>query len=103
MIGAGQGIEDALMLETVLGAIGSPREIAHAFSVYEKLRLPRRSRVAELSREAGLLLTGRSDVGLEIDKMRRQLDGWGSEIVDYDLSAVRAQALQLLGTEVSSD
>jgi hypothetical protein len=63
------------------------------------MRLPRRSRVAELSGEAGLLFTGKSDTGLDIDKMRRQLDGWGSEIVDYNLRASQALALQLLGKE----
>lgn len=66
MIGAGMGMEDALILETVLGAISSSSEVAHALSVYEKMSLPRRSRVAELSHEGGLFLTGNSDMGLYV-------------------------------------
>lgn len=94
--GAGQAIEDALILETVLGAVKSRQDVAHAFSVYEKIRLPRRSSIADSSRESAILFTGRSDTGLNTEEVRKKLVGWGSNIVDYDIEAAQVEALQLV-------
>ena len=53
--GAGQAIEDGLILSTVLGSITSREDIALAFAAYDKVRRPRSLRITQTSREAGEL------------------------------------------------
>lgn len=50
--GAGQAIEDALIMATVLGNANSLREIPAAFRAYDKLRLPRALRNGKESFDA---------------------------------------------------
>ena len=45
--GASQAIEDALVLETLLGEIKDAKQIPHAFAAYDQVRRPRTQRVGE--------------------------------------------------------
>ncbi|KAF2158579.1 hypothetical protein M409DRAFT_71561 [Zasmidium cellare ATCC 36951] len=83
--GAGQAIEDALALATVMAFVQSPEDIAKAFQVYDSVRRPRRSDVARSSGEAGLFLRGRLEgVGLDMEKMRQYLSKWADNVHNYD-------------------
>ncbi|TRX95547.1 hypothetical protein FHL15_003505 [Xylaria flabelliformis] len=51
--GAGQAIEDALILDTVLGHITSREEISAAFQAFDAIRRPRCQRLVDSSKETG--------------------------------------------------
>ena len=51
--GAGQGIEDALVLSHILSKITSIKELPLAFQVYDSIRRPRAQKVVRTSQEAG--------------------------------------------------
>lgn len=59
--GAGQGVEDALLLSTTIEAIARTADpinhLSAALQVYDEVRRPRAQRQAEQSLEAGLLLS----------------------------------------------
>lgn len=93
--GAGQAVEDALMLSTVLGACTSKNDISRAMSVYDALRRPRRWNVAQSSIWAAKLFTGRDpDVGLDPERMAEKLPTWGSNIYAHDLAAAQKEGLK---------
>ncbi|XXH03067.1 hypothetical protein Hte_009457 [Hypoxylon texense] len=92
--GAGQAIEDAVILGTVLGAISRPEEIDAAFKAFDAIRRPRCQRIIDSSRGTGEIFCGRNpDVGLDLQKLRDALSvRWGF-IHDIDLSAHKQEAL----------
>lgn len=99
--GAGQAIEDSLMLSTVLGACSTKNDISRALDVYDALRRPRRSGVAQSSIWAAKLFTGRlADVGLDVDRLAEKLPTWGANIYDYDLAAAQEEALASMKSRV---
>lgn len=51
--GASTSIEDALILETLLGKVSHPAQISAAFKAYDEVRRPRTQRIVESSREVG--------------------------------------------------
>jgi salicylate hydroxylase len=51
--GAGQGLEDALVLSRVLGLVKSADQLDAAFQVYDSIRRPRAQRVVQESLEVG--------------------------------------------------
>lgn len=51
--GAGQGIEDALILSRVLTLVKSPDQLEAAYKVYDEIRRPRAQAVVRESREVG--------------------------------------------------
>ena len=98
--GAGQSMEDALLLYAVLGCVRNANEVQKAFQVYDSLRRPRRELVAEESQIAGMLITGQHpDVGLDIEKFRKAVDGYNDWIYDYDLEGVVVQAKKLMSED----
>ncbi|KAI9722566.1 MAG: hypothetical protein M1828_004561 [Chrysothrix sp. TS-e1954] len=54
--GAGQAIEDAMVLEALLGKTKSIEHIPDAFAAYDQIRRPRTQRMVTTSRESGQLL-----------------------------------------------
>jgi salicylate hydroxylase len=52
--GAGQGLEDALILSKILGLVESADQLQHAFQVYDSIRRPRAQAVVQESREVGV-------------------------------------------------
>lgn len=53
--GAGQGLEDAVVLSHLLPLIKSPDQFETAFAVYDSIRRPRAQKVVQTSAEAGLV------------------------------------------------
>ncbi|KAF7193217.1 6-methylsalicylic acid decarboxylase atA [Pseudocercospora fuligena] len=86
--GAGQAIEDALLLQAVLNQVKSKADIPKAMTVYDQIRRPRRSEVALQSNMAGLLLCGRSDAGVDKEKLKKKFENWNAFIYEYDLKGM---------------
>lgn len=68
--GAGQAVEDAVVLTALLGSrVTSPSEIPNAFTAYDQVRRPRSQRVVTTSRDAGKLLGMQAEgVGENVEK-----------------------------------
>lgn len=74
--GAGQALEDVLILATLLGSPElSSTDVPAALEAYTRARLPRRSWVGTKSTEMSLILTGRSDAGIDCTKLRTIVEG----------------------------
>ena len=72
--GASQAIEDALVLETLLGEVKDKKHIPLAFAAYDEVRRPRTQRCVTTSRESGDLTTMKAPgVGDDISKIRSKL------------------------------
>lgn len=73
--GAGQGVEDALLLATTLEAIKrSPEQLSKAMHVYDEIRRPRAQRQAEQSLEVGRLLSFQDpEAGDDMEKVLSKL------------------------------
>lgn len=52
--GAGQGLEDALILSKILSLVKSSNQLDAAFQVYDSIRRPRAQRVVQESKEVGV-------------------------------------------------
>ena len=73
--GAGQAIEDALVIKTVLSKVQNLKQIPNALMAYNQIRRPRGQRIVETSREYGKLLGMHSEgVGEDLQKMRENLE-----------------------------
>ena len=73
--GAGQAIEDALVIKTVLSKVQNLKQIPNALMAYNQTRRPRGQRIVETSREYGKLLGMQSEgVGEDLEKMRENLE-----------------------------
>lgn len=51
--GAGQGLEDALLLSRILGLVEAPQQLQTAIEVYDAIRRPRAQNVVQESRMVG--------------------------------------------------
>ena len=95
--GAGQAIEDALILKTVLGEAKSPSEVTVALRAYDEIRRPRTQRVVESSHETGLLMTGKvPGVGLDPQKLRDALEHRWDFIHEINLQQSQQDALNVM-------
>ncbi len=74
--GAGQAIEDALVLSSVLGLVTHPSQIPAALRAYDEVRKPRSQKAVVTSKEAGDL------IGLREELVERLggLEGVGREL-----------------------
>ena len=72
--GAGQAIEDALVITAVLSKVQTLKQIPHALAAYNQIRRPRAQRNVDTSRECGylvaMMLEGVND---DLAKMREDL------------------------------
>ena len=94
--GAGQAIEDALVLETLLGRVRDAKFIPNAFAAYDQVRKARSQRVVTTSREAGLLfgMKGKG-VGDDLEKIKEKLKTRMDWIWNRDLGKQNAEAIAL--------
>lgn len=53
--GAGQGLEDALILSRLLGLVRNPAQVGIAFQIYDSIRRPRAQSVVQESHEVGMV------------------------------------------------
>ncbi|KAK4692408.1 salicylate hydroxylase, partial [Lecanoromycetidae sp. Uapishka_2] len=95
--GAGQAIEDALVLSTLLSKINNPAsEIPNAFTAYDQVRRPRSQRVVKTSREAGDLYGMKApNVGDDLGKMAEAMATRMHWIWQRDMSAQNREAVEL--------
>lgn len=72
--GAAQAIEDALVLETLLGEVKNKDHIPQALAAFDQVRRPRTQRMVSTSRESGDLLGLKAPgIGDDIPKMRQKM------------------------------
>ncbi|KAI1758264.1 salicylate hydroxylase [Xylaria castorea] len=93
--GAGQAIEDALILATVLGRITSRKEIPAAFQAFDAVRRPRCQQLVDSSKETGRIMCGRSDAR-DPDTLREALKDRWNFIYNLDVEQHKQEALQKL-------
>ncbi|KAM0303000.1 hypothetical protein HYE67_011116 [Fusarium culmorum] len=94
--GAGQAIEDALVLSELLGRVQSLHDIEPAFTAYDAIRRPRTERVVQTSRQAMKLFTFTdAAVGDDVEKWKQAWEGRMNWIWDIDLEAHVADALDM--------
>ena len=94
--GAGQAIEDALVLATLLAKVTDPNQIPNAFTAFDQVRRPRTQRVVKTSREAGHLQAMMQEgVGRDIEKMRQVLSTRMNWIWQRDMVAQNKEAVTL--------
>ena len=95
--GAGQAIEDAMILETLLSKITEPQQLDAVFRAYDEVRRPRTQKIVESSKGTGIIMCGRGpDVGLDADKMRKALPGRWKFIYGVDMGEYKKEALAAL-------
>ena len=74
--GAAQAIEDACVLQALLGKVHDKKHIPNALSAFDQIRRPRAEHNVTTSRESGLLFTMQLDgVNDDLAKMKETLDG----------------------------
>ncbi|EHL03619.1 putative Salicylate hydroxylase [Glarea lozoyensis 74030] len=98
--GAGQAIEDAYVLSSLLGEINSVDDIEKAFKAYDTIRRPRSQRVVTTSRDAARIYEFEDEnLGSDLEKIRETLGERFKWIWDEDMVAQKDKALQLLRDE----
>ena len=94
--GAGQAVEDALVLQTLLGKVKDVSQIPNAYEAYDQIRRPRTQRIVDTSRESGrlnsMMLPG---VGSDIVKMGEKLRTHMHWIWNRDMVAQNEEAVKL--------
>jgi salicylate hydroxylase len=95
--GAGQAVEDALVLVELFGQVSNTKQIASAFKAYSQVRVPRTQRVVATSRETGDIGTYRNTlVGDDIPKLREAYETRMDWMWNKDLVAQNQEALDLM-------
>jgi salicylate hydroxylase len=86
--GAGQAIEDALVLSSLLGQVNCSADLEDTFKAYNAVRRPRSQRVVTTSREASHLYELENEsIGYDLERARKELEVRCKWIWDEDLSA----------------
>lgn len=84
--GAGQAIEDAYILTSLLGKCSSIAELEKAFKAYDEIRRPRSQKVVTTSRSLGEIYEFENqEIGEDLAKLASTLDGWLRWIWEEDL------------------
>ena len=94
--GAGQAIEDAMILDTLLKEVKEPCQLDAAFKAYDAVRRPRSQRVVASSKITGRIMCGREPrIGLDPQKIREALAlRWGF-IMSLDMKDHKTEALSM--------
>ena len=100
--GAGQAIEDAMILETLLADVTSPTQLETALKVYDEVRRPRTQQITESSSITGRLMCGKGD-GVELDpqKLLEALKKRWEFIYDCNLKEHKQEASALFHKRVA--
>ncbi len=98
--GAGQALEDAFIMATLLAddKVQTAADVVKAFAAYDAIRRPRSQKVVTTSRAAGELYAFKGPAGGDLDKIRDDLLTRCRWIWDEDMEqqAERAQAVLAL-------
>jgi salicylate hydroxylase len=93
--GAGQAMEDVMVLEALLKEVQKPAHLSAAFKAYDKVRRPRTQQIVASSRGTGHIMCGRGiNIGLDPDKIMEALvPRWGF-IYGIDLKEHKKEAVE---------
>jgi salicylate hydroxylase len=98
--GAGQAIEDAYILSSLLGQINNVDEIEKAFSAYDAIRRPRSQKVVTTSRDAAKIYEFEDDeLGNNLENIQKRLGERYRWIWDEDMVAQKDKAMDSLKSE----
>lgn len=101
--GAGQSIEDALILSRLFGQITSRDQIPPALKAYDKTRRYRTQRIGDSSADTGEIIFGKDGhIGLDIEEMREVLKDRWDYIFNIDLPGHIQDALAEMEKEVAA-
>ena len=88
-------IEDALVLETLVGKVASVAQLPNAFAAFDQVRRPRTQKIVTTSREAGELIAMKlPGVGNDLRKMREKLETRMHWIWHRDMVAQNDEAIK---------
>ena len=94
--GAGQAVEDALVLGNLFGQVRNPATVSKALAAYDQVRRPRKQRVAETSLEVGRIVASLDPgIGDDIDKIGKFLETRMHWIWNRDLVAQNEEVVRL--------
>ena len=94
--GAGQAIEDALVINTVLSKVQTLKQLPYALAAYNQIRRPRAQRNVETSRETGELIAMMLEgVGDDLDKMKEELGTRMHWLWQRNMEAQTREAVEL--------
>ena len=86
--GAGQGLEDALVLSKVLGLVKSANELDAALEAYDSIRRPRAQKVVQESKDVGdIYFLTHPDFGANFEKITKDANERLPLIWWHDLEA----------------
>ena len=92
--GAGQAIEDAMILEHLLQDTKKSCDLNKVLTIYDEFRRPRSQRIVHSSAHTGRILCGKEPgVGLEPDKIRKALGPMWECIYQIDFKEYKTEAL----------
>lgn len=99
--GAGQAMEDAFILSSLLGDkfTQSASDIPAAFKAYDAIRRPRSQKVVRTSREAGLTYAFQGPAGGDVHKIGEELLGRYKWIWEEDMDSQAELAKAILRAE----
>lgn len=95
--GTGQAFEDAAVLGYLCGGISTRADVRAAFKAFDAVRRTRCERVVHSSTETGRIMCGlSSDVGMNVDEMKKALEPRWEFIHAFDMDAHKQEALEKL-------
>ncbi|KXT16614.1 hypothetical protein AC579_6674 [Pseudocercospora musae] len=99
--GAGQAVEDALTLKTLLANVKSTSDIRSAFRAFDLARRARTQAVVTTSRRSGRIVGMiQEGIGSDLEKMKQELDHCYEWLWNRDLEDQNQQALKLTGEAI---
>ncbi|ORY13706.1 hypothetical protein BCR34DRAFT_255081 [Clohesyomyces aquaticus] len=99
--GAGQCIEDTMILQTLLEQVKYRKHLAAAFEAYDQVRRPRTQKIIESSHGTGVILCGRGpNTGLDLEEIQKVLGHRWDHIHSLDLEEHKRQALAALQARI---
>lgn len=100
--GAGQAIEDAFILSSLLGQVTSADNVEQAFKAYDAVRRPRSQRVVTTSRETARIYEMEDEeIGADLEKMGQNLKTRYDWIWKEDLSRQLREAQGIMAGKTS--
>lgn len=97
--GAGQTMEDVMVLQHLFRRVGSPHDLSKAFKAYDEVCRPRSQQVIDRSLEVGIALSGRDpEKGLDPVKLA-DIPAIFDYVREFDLENHRQQALDAFESE----
>lgn len=94
--GAGQAIEDAMILSGLFAQIQDPAKIPLVLQAYTETRREKTQSAQRISAEMGGILLGDSSLLNDVDKLAKTIAGRWDEMWYFDLKAHQRKALETL-------